>query len=105
MRPFNLLVTNIPGPQQPLYLLGRKLLELFPQAPLAANQGLSVAALSYNGKIGFGLLADHDRIRDVDVLAHALEGSLDDLLWSGALDTSVPANPSLSKLAEVASVR
>jgi hypothetical protein len=102
MRPFNLVVTNIPGPQMPLYLLGRKLLELYPQAPLAANQGLSIAALSYNGRIGFGLLGDHDRIPDLDVLASGIGGALDDLVWAGGLDTIAPAEPSLTKLAEFA---
>jgi WS/DGAT/MGAT family acyltransferase len=104
-RPFNLVVTNIPGPQQPLYLLGRRLLELYPQAPLAANQGLSIGALSYNGTVGFGLFADHDTMADVDYLAHALEGSMDDLLWNGALDNAVTAEPSLSRIAELAAVR
>ena len=83
MRPFNLLVTNIPGPQMPLYLLGRKLVELFPQAPLATDQGLSIAALSYDNKIGFGLLADHDILPDVEVIAAGIESSLDDLLIAG----------------------
>lgn len=104
VRPFNLLVTNIPGPQMPLYLLGRKLLELYPQAPLAANQGLAVAALSYNGRIGFGLLADHDRVPDLGALASSIGGALDDLVWAGGLDTITPAEPSLSKIAEFAGV-
>ena len=104
-RPFNLVVTNIPGPQQPLYLLGRRLLELYPQAPLAANQGLSIGALSYNGTVGFGLFADHDTMADVDYLARALEGSMDDLLWNGALDNAVAAEPSLSQIAELSAVR
>ena len=78
-RSFNLLVTNIPGPQFPLYLRGRRLLELFPQAPLAANQALSIGALSYDGRIGFGLLADHALVPDVDVLREGLEESMDEL--------------------------
>ena len=103
-RPFNLVVTNIPGPQQPLYLLGRRLIELYPQAPLAANQSVSVAALSYDGRIGFGVLADHDRVPDVDVLTRAIETSLDELCDAGALDSIAPAEPSLSRLAELVSV-
>jgi WS/DGAT/MGAT family acyltransferase len=105
MRPFNLLVTNIPGPQMPLYLLGRKLTGLYPQAPLATNQGLSIAALSYNGRIGFGLLADDDNVEDVDFIARALEGSLDDLLFAGGLDVAVPTEPSTSNIVDLASVR
>ncbi|MGH2760620.1 MAG: WS/DGAT domain-containing protein, partial [Actinomycetota bacterium] len=79
LRSFNFLVTNVPGPQFPLYLRGRRLLELFPQAPLAANQALSVAALSYDGRLSFGLLGDHELLPDVDVLAQGLEASMDDL--------------------------
>ncbi len=78
-RSFNLLVTNVPGPQFPLYLRGRRLLELFPQAPLAANQALSVAALSYDGRLGFGLLGDRALLPDIDVLSQGLEDSLDEL--------------------------
>jgi diacylglycerol O-acyltransferase len=87
-RAFNLLVTNVPGPQVPLYLRGRKLLELFPQAPLASNQGLAVGALSYNGRMGFGLLADHDTIPDVDLIARGIEASIDETLLA-ARDDSV----------------
>jgi WS/DGAT/MGAT family acyltransferase len=104
MRPFNLVVTNIPGPQTPLYLLGRRLVELYPQAPLAANQGLSIAALSYDGKLGFGLLADRQRIADVDVIARGIEASMDELCDAGGLDTPIPAGQSLSRAAELAPV-
>lgn len=78
-RSFNLLVTNVPGPQFPLYLRGRRLLELFPQAPLAANQALSIAALSYDGRLGFGLFGDRALLPDIDVLSQSLEDSLDEL--------------------------
>lgn len=80
LRWFNLLVTNIPGPQFPLYLRGRRLLELFPQAPLAANQGLAVAAMSYDGRMGFGLLADRDAVPNLDELADDLCASIDALI-------------------------
>ena len=88
-RAFNLLVTNVPGPQFPLYLLGRRLRELYPQAPLAANQGLSVGALTYDGKIGFGVLADHDLVPDVDVFALGVERSLREITWAGGRDVGV----------------
>src|SRR5215213_5299018 len=52
---FNLVVTNVPGPQFPLYLMGRELLEPFPMVPLAAGQGLGIAIMSYNGRMNFGL--------------------------------------------------
>ena len=79
-RMFNLVTTNIPGPQFPLYLLGRRLVDLFPQAPLAANQALSIAVMSYDGTMGFGLLADRDALPDVDVIARGIEASIAELL-------------------------
>src|SRR5205085_584256 len=57
---FNLVVTNVPGPQFELYLLGRRLLGLYPVVPLALKQALGIAIMSYNGRLGFGLLGDFD---------------------------------------------
>ncbi len=57
---FNLVVTNVPGPQFPLYLLGRRMLDPFPMVPLAKGQGLGVALLSYDGAINFGVVGDFD---------------------------------------------
>src|SRR5919199_1646147 len=75
-RLFNLLVTNVPGPQFPLYVLGRELLDLFPVAFLPENQAVAVAAMSYNGSIDFGLLGDYDAMPDIEELAKDLEESL-----------------------------
>jgi WS/DGAT/MGAT family acyltransferase len=61
----NLLVTNVPGPQFPLYLLGAKLLALFAQPPLIDNIGLAISAVSYDGKLGFGFTGDLDRVPDL----------------------------------------
>jgi WS/DGAT/MGAT family acyltransferase len=79
-RLFNLLVTNVPGPQFPLYVLGRKLLDLFPVAFLPENQSLAVAIMSYNGKMDFGLLGDYDAMPDLAELGEALEASLAELV-------------------------
>jgi WS/DGAT/MGAT family acyltransferase len=76
---FNLVVTNVPGPQQPLYLLGRELRALYPVVPLAGRQALGVAAMSYNGRLGFGLLGDYDALADLDTLADMLRRSIDAL--------------------------
>ena len=65
-RLFNLIVTNVPGPQIPLYVLGRELLDIFPVAFLPENHALAIAIMSYNGKIDFGLLGDYDAMEDVD---------------------------------------
>jgi len=76
---FNLVVTNVPGPQSPLYLLGRELLACHPLVPLTRSQTLSIALLSYNGSIGVGLLGDADKARDLPLLAAALPESLAEL--------------------------
>jgi hypothetical protein len=78
-RLFNLIVTNVPGPQLPLYVLGREMEEIIPVAFLPENHALAVAIMSYNGRIGFGLLADYDSMDDIDVLATGIEESLAEL--------------------------
>lgn len=76
---FNLVVTNVPGPQFPLYLLGRRMLDPFPMVPLAAGQGVGVALLSYNGRINFGLVGDFDLLWDLDDFALDIEDALAEL--------------------------
>jgi WS/DGAT/MGAT family acyltransferase len=77
---FNLLVTNVPGPQFPLYVLGRKLSEIFPIPFLAGERALAIAIMSYDGKVGFGLLGDYDALPDLDVVAEGIEASLAQLV-------------------------
>ena len=79
-RLFNLLVTNIPGPQMPLYVLGRELQDLFPVAFLPENHALAVAIMSYNGGLDYGLLGDYDAMPDLDVVADGVEAALAELL-------------------------
>ena len=79
-RLFNLIVTNVPGPQIPLYVLGRELEDVFPVAFLPENHAVAVAIMSYNGRVGFGLLADYDAMDDVEVLAEGIEGAIAELL-------------------------
>jgi diacylglycerol O-acyltransferase / wax synthase len=79
-RLFNLIVTNIPGPQMPLYVLGRELEDLFPIAFLPRNHALAVAIMSYNGRLEYGLLADYDAVPDLDVIAEGIDEALDELL-------------------------
>jgi WS/DGAT/MGAT family acyltransferase len=78
-RIFNVVVTNVPGPQMPLYLMGHELRELFPMVPLARNQALGVAIMSYNGKMNFGLVGDYDAMHDLDDLADDFQASLAEL--------------------------
>jgi WS/DGAT/MGAT family acyltransferase len=86
-RLFNLVVTNVPGPQFPLYLLGRELEAIYPMVPLAENTALGIALLSYNGQLNFGLVADYDALADVEVLAEELDASVEEL----AAAASAPA--------------
>ncbi|MGH2774220.1 MAG: WS/DGAT/MGAT family O-acyltransferase [Actinomycetota bacterium] len=79
-RAFNLVVTNVPGPQIPLYTLGREMLEVYPVLPLSGNTTLGVALLSYNGSVGFGLLGDYETTQDIGELAEGIEKSLAELL-------------------------
>jgi diacylglycerol O-acyltransferase len=79
-RLFNLIVTNVPGPQFPLYLRGRQLLDVFPVAFLPKDHALAIAIMSYNGRINFGLLGDYDALPDIDVIADGIRASLEELL-------------------------
>jgi WS/DGAT/MGAT family acyltransferase len=73
-QPFvNLIVTNVPGPQQPLYMMGARLIEAFPIVPLTANLTMVVGILSYDGTLHFGLWADRDAAGDLEVLAGGIE--------------------------------
>jgi diacylglycerol O-acyltransferase len=77
---FNLVVTNIPGPQFPLFLMGRRMLRVFPMVPLAKRQALCVAIMSYDGQMNFGLIGDYDAMADLDDLGKHLEASLVELV-------------------------
>jgi diacylglycerol O-acyltransferase len=79
-RLFNVVVTNVPGPQFPLYAAGARMLEMFPVVPLAAGQALSIGLTSYDGGVYFGLNADRDVMYDVEVLGSLIEESLAELV-------------------------
>jgi diacylglycerol O-acyltransferase / wax synthase len=101
-RLFNLIVTNVPGPQFPLYLLGRELQEIVPLAFLPENHSLAVAIMSYNGMIDFGLLGDYDAMPDLDFVADAVRESLNELL-EAATGVSTPARTSRPRSSDPAS--
>jgi diacylglycerol O-acyltransferase / wax synthase len=92
-RLFNLLVTNIPGPQVPLYILGRQLQDLFPLAFLPKNHALAVAIMSYNGGIDYGLLGDYDALPDIDVIAEGIDTSLKELLDEASRSRARKSSP------------
>ena len=86
-RYFNVVVTNIPGPQLALYMQGRRLERFYPVVPLARNQALGIAIMSYDGKLGYGLLADFDALPDLESIAQHVR----DAVGSLARAAGVPA--------------
>jgi WS/DGAT/MGAT family acyltransferase len=76
---FNLVITNVPGPQVPLYCMGARMLEAYPVVPLTRNLALGIAILSYCGQLHFGLYVDADAVADVAVLAGGLEDAFAEL--------------------------
>jgi WS/DGAT/MGAT family acyltransferase len=77
---FNLVVTNVPGPQFPLYVLGRKMESIFPMVPLARRQALCIGIMSYNGQVNFGLIGDYDAMADLDSFALDLEAATQEVM-------------------------
>jgi diacylglycerol O-acyltransferase / wax synthase len=98
-RLFNLVVTNVPGPQFPLYLQGRRLRAFYPQVPLTLNTALGIAIMSYDGSLDFGLLGDFDALPDLDALAADLEAAI------GELSAAAGVTPTGSKRRRPASRR
>jgi len=90
-RMVNLIVTNIPGPQFPVYFQGAEMLEAFPVVPIGGVASLGVAVLSYNGKVTFGLNADYRLFPDLEGLAAAISESLDELRSRTAIEDAASA--------------
>ena len=84
-RLFNVTITNVPGPQVPLYAMGAKLREVHPVVPLAAEHSVGIAIFSYDGTVTFGVIADSESTPDIDVLEHGIEEGIDELLELVAL--------------------
>jgi hypothetical protein len=76
---FNLVVTNVPGPQQPLYAAGARMLATYPVVPLAKGQALAIGLTSYDGGVYYGLNGDRDAMRDLEVLGSCVEDALAEL--------------------------
>jgi WS/DGAT/MGAT family acyltransferase len=90
-RLFNLLVTNVPGPQFPLYVLGREMLEAYPVAFLPQHHALAIAIMSYNGQMNFGLLGDFDALPDIDAIGQNIAEELSRLLSLARETAATPA--------------
>lgn len=99
MSPYNLIVTNVPGPQTPLYMLGAPMIEGYPHVPLFENQGLAVALFSYNGRLCWGFNADWDLVPDLDVFVAAVERSFNQL---HAAATETKRRPAVAKRRQAA---
>jgi diacylglycerol O-acyltransferase len=96
---FNLVVTNVPGPQFPLYVLGRRLEVLYPVVPLAQRQALGIAVMSYDGHLGFGLLADYDALPGLEGIARDLRAAIASLARAAGAPTKRAKAPGASHTA------
>jgi WS/DGAT/MGAT family acyltransferase len=79
-RLFNVVVTNVPGPQFPLYAAGAQMIDCYPVVPLAKGQAVTIGLTSYNGGVFYGMNCDRDSMPDIDVLANCIEDSLAELM-------------------------
>jgi diacylglycerol O-acyltransferase / wax synthase len=104
-RLFNLLVTNVPGPQLPLYIVGRRLQDLFPVAFLPKRHALAVAVMSYDGGMDFGLLGDYDAMPDLEQLGEMFTDSLAELLDAAAAEDGQPQSNGVSSRARTSRPR
>jgi WS/DGAT/MGAT family acyltransferase len=110
-RTVNLTITNVPGPQFPLYCLGAQVLEAFPYVGIVSGQALTVAVLSYNGNLDFGLTGDRDVLPDLDVLAEGILAGFAELedafgvTEAPPAERPVPAKPAATKPAKKARVK
>ena len=90
-RLFNLIVTNVPGPQFPLYVLGREMIAAIPVAFLPENHALAIAIMSYNGQMNFGLLGDFDALPDIDAIGESIRSELAKLVELAREEAATPA--------------
>lgn len=79
-RSLNTVTTNVPGPQQPLFLAGRRMLEAVPYVPLAGGVRVGVAIFSYDGALKFGVTGDYDSSPDIEVLCEGIERGMAELV-------------------------
>jgi hypothetical protein len=79
-RLFNVAITNVPGPQHPLYIAGAQMASTYPVMPLGPNKALSIGLTSYDGGVYYGLYADRDALPDADVLGQSIVDALQELL-------------------------
>jgi WS/DGAT/MGAT family acyltransferase len=79
-RIFSTVTTNVPGPQTPRYLLGRRMTDMYPYIPLGADLRITIGIASYAGGLAWGITGDHDSVPDLPVLTDGIERSIDELI-------------------------
>jgi hypothetical protein len=101
--PFNMVVTNVPGPQIPLYMFGARMRECYPHVPLTDYLGLGIALLSCDGKLCWGFNADYDLMPDLPVFAATVKEVFRDLLRTAkiAMTEQAPATTTITPPSQV----
>ena len=92
-RNVNTVTTNVPGPQLPLYVLGRKMLHAYPYVPVAGHIRIGVAIFSYDGKVNFGITGDYDSTPDLHEMVAGIESSMEEMLAAAAAAELATADP------------
>ena len=90
-RSLNTVTTNVPGPQRPLYLAGRRMLEAIPFVPLAGQVRVGVAIFSYDGSLKFGVTGDYDKAPDIRILCQGIESGMGELVAAAEEQRKPPA--------------
>jgi hypothetical protein len=97
-RTYNLLITNVPGPQVPLYAAGYPVVAMYPVAPLTVGHALAVSCTSYNGGVFFGITADREAVPDVEEFAAQIAEAVDEICSTvPASGTPAPVRPRRSR--------
>jgi diacylglycerol O-acyltransferase len=92
-RSVNTLATNVPGPQRPMFLLGKRMLEYIPFVPLAGDVRIGVGIVSYDGNLAFGITGDWESAPDIEVLAEGIHDGFAELLAASVEGKSLDAVP------------
>jgi hypothetical protein len=104
-RSLNTVTTNVPGPQQPLFLAGRRMLEAIPYVPIANQVRIGVAIFSYDGALKFGVTGDYDAAPDIGILCDGIEAGMAELVKAAQPAAVKAAHPGAVKSAQPADVK
>jgi WS/DGAT/MGAT family acyltransferase len=99
--PVNIIVTNVPGPQFPLYILGSRMLAMIPEVPLIENVGLGIALMSYDGSVFWGFTADYDLVPDLEHFVALIDRSFAELAALAGVAISASAGSGAAARAEL----